>query len=294
MKWKKMGHIFVAKGEYWWAQSHAYLPTPLILNGQIRVYVAFLDKDYIGRIGYVDVMKSDPLKILRISKRPVLDVGKAGAFDEHGVSPVCVLKSKGRFLLYYFGWQREPAPGIPYRLLSGLAESEDGEYFERVSDEPILKKTKFEFHIRSAPYVIEESKRFRMWYVAGNSWIMVKGKKVPSYIIKHMESLKEDEWGEKGVPCIMPANRDEYGFGRAWVTKEKGIYRMWYSIRTISKGYRIGYAESWDGIDWVRKDDQAGIKVSEKGWDSDMICFPSLINVNGTTYMFYNGIFSKI
>ncbi len=289
MRWKKMGHIFVAKGEYQWAQSHAYLPTPLILNGRIRVYVAFLDQDYVGRIGYVEVSKTDPLNVLKISERPVLDVGKRGSFDEHGVSPACILRYRGKLLLYYFGWQREPAPDIPYRLLAGLAESEDGEHFKRVSDGPILQESKSEPYIRSAPYVIEKDGRFRMWYVAGRSWIMVKGKQVPSYVIKYMESEREDEWEDKGIPCIMPSNKDEYGFGRAWVREDKGIYKMWYSIRTISKGYRIGYAESGDGIDWTREDNQVGIDVSEEGWDSEMICFPAVIDANGKIYMFYNG-----
>ncbi|MFQ5751293.1 MAG: hypothetical protein ACE5HI_04785, partial [bacterium] len=52
---------------------------------------------------------------------------------------------------------------------------------------------------------------------------------------------------------------------------------------------RIGYAESENGLDWIRKDEEVGIEVSDEGWDSEMICYPAVISVNGTTYMFYNG-----
>jgi hypothetical protein len=32
--------------------------------------------------------------------------------------------------------------------------------------------------------------------------------------------------------------------------------------------YRIGYVESRDGLDWIRKDEVVGIDLSEEGWDS--------------------------
>jgi hypothetical protein len=64
---------------------------------------------------------------------------------------------------------------------------------------------------------------------------------------------------------------------------------MWYSIRTRSKGYRLGYAESADGRSWTRKDDEAGLDVSESGWDSEMICFACVQPTPYGTYMFYNG-----
>ena len=52
---------------------------------------------------------------------------------------------------------------------------------------------------------------------------------------------------------------------------------------------KFNYAESKDGILWVRKDGQAGIDVSRDGWDSEMICFPTIIEFKGIKYMFYNG-----
>jgi hypothetical protein len=64
---------------------------------------------------------------------------------------------------------------------------------------------------------------------------------------------------------------------------------MWYSLRRKNITYRIGYAESKDGIHWERKDNEAGIDVSENGWDSEMICYPAVIKVKGKTYLFYNG-----
>ena len=51
----------------------------------------------------------------------------------------------------------------------------------------------------------------------------------------------------------------------------------------------MGYAESQDGITWVRKDELVGIDISKNGWDSEMIEYPNVITYSGKQYMFYNG-----
>ena len=62
---------------------------------------------------------------------------------------------------------------------------------------------------------------------------------------------------------------------------------MWYSY-SIDK-YRIGYAESLDGIKWERKDEQVGITVSEFGWDSESIEHCYVFNHLNSKYMLYSG-----
>ena len=53
--------------------------------------------------------------------------------------------------------------------------------------------------------------------------------------------------------------------------------------------YRIGYATSDDGIAWTRRDDEAGIDVSEDGWDSLMVAYPHVVEHESRRYMLYNG-----
>lgn len=102
----------------------------------------------------------------------------------------------------------------------------------------------------------------------GGEWIDLEGKRVPTYQLRYLESDALMKWGDVGRICMEFENNDEFGFGRPFVIKEEGLYRMWYSIRTRSKGYRLGYAESNDGINWLRKDGEVGIDVSSDGWDS--------------------------
>jgi hypothetical protein len=70
---------------------------------------------------------------------------------------------------------------------------------------------------------------------------------------------------------------------------EHGRYRMWFSARAYGEPYTIGYAESQDGVSWVRRDELAGIARSDSGWDSEMIGHPNVIRAGGRLLMFYNG-----
>lgn len=287
--WKKLGLIYVANGKQDWATSHAYIPTSLMLDEErIRVYVAFLDSHKVGRIGFVDIDASNPLHILKISNQPVLDIGQAGAFDDNGVTPICILKYLDKLYLYYVGWQL--GVKVRYYLFMGLAISEDGgDSFQRYWRVPILERSNEELFVRTAAHVHFKDNKWKMWYIAGDRWIDVHGKQVPTYNMRYLESSDGIHWGKQGIVCLELANNDEYGFGRPFVIEEGGLYKMWYSIRTIGKGYRMGYAESLDGKNWMRKDDELGIDVSASGWDSQTISMACIQKTKYGTYMFYNG-----
>lgn len=289
MLWKKLGLVYGGRGEREWQRSHAYIPTAHLLDTErIRVFVAFLDREKIGRIGFVDVEARDPLKILDVSENPALDIGEPESFDESGVSPSCVFADNGELYMYYFGWQRRS--DVRYALLGGLAVSvDDGVRFRRVMETPILAPNDKEQFIRSAPYVLPDQECWKMWYVAGSGWIRLEGKEVPTYTLSYLESKDKKQWAGHGASCFEFTSSDEYGFGRPFVIKEASLFRMWYSIRTASKGYRLGYGESADGKSWVRKDAEVGLDVSETGWDSEMVCFPCVQETKYGTYLFYNG-----
>jgi hypothetical protein len=53
--------------------------------------------------------------------------------------------------------------------------------------------------------------------------------------------------------------------------------------------YRLGYAESNNGINWIRKDEEMGLDVTPGEFDSDAIMYSAVISVGDKTYCFYNG-----
>jgi hypothetical protein len=112
---------------------------------------------------------------------------------------------------------------------------------------------------------------------------------MPTYVIRAARSQDGVRWASVEDRCIDFRDDDEYGFGRPWVVRDGSLFRMWYSIRLRSRPYRLGYAESSDGLRWERKDDEVGIDRSEGGWDSEMVCYPCVVDVGPQRYMFYNG-----
>jgi hypothetical protein len=128
-----------------------------------------------------------------------------------------------------------------------------------------------------------------MWYVSGVRWTIVNGHPYPSNVIRSAHSTDGFSWESSDHICINFKDEDEFGLSRPWVVKDVDNYRMWYSIRCRSRPYRIGYAESEDGLNWRRMDDAVGIDRSDTGWDSEMVCYPCVVDVKGQRLMFYNG-----
>ena len=292
MKWKKLGLVYGPDGSMPWAKSHAMIPTPIRLNDEvIRVYVTFCDALGIGRPGYVDVSALDPLNVLGISQQPLLELGKPGTFDENGLLTCGVTDlGDGRMFMYYVGF--ELGTKIRYRLLTGLAISEDGgNTFARHAPVPVLERSATEMYFRGGPYCLYGPQRFRLWYIAGSEWIELDGKSMPVYDIRYAESLDGIHWPDKGAVQIPITEPDEHGFGRPCViAKPGGGYRMFYSVRRRSFGaYRLGYAESADGHVWKRLDDQLNLDVTPGAFDSDAIMYAAPIEIDGKLYVFYNG-----
>lgn len=289
MRWTKMGRVYVPDGSIAWAKQYAFPPTPhRMADGLLRIYVAFCDASTVGRLGYVDVDPRDPSRVLGVSPEPLLDIGAPGAFDENGLLPTSVVPYQDKLYLYYVGYQL--GHKLRYFQFQGLAVSEDGgESFLRARRVPVIDRSDAEMVNRTSAFVMHDAGVFKMWYVGGSDWVVARGKHLPVYNMRYLTPQDGVTWGPEGRVVLDFATLDEHAFGRPWVLKEDGLYRMFYSVRSHSKGYRVGYAESPDGVDWIRLDDRVGIDVSESGWDSEMIAYTSVVTVEGRTYLFYNG-----
>jgi hypothetical protein len=289
--WRKLGHVYCASGESPWARSHAYSPTPVLLDSgrRVRVLCAFLDSDRIGRCGWVDINPAQPSEPLSVSERPVLDVGQPGAFDEHGVTPLSAARlADGRLRLYYAGWQR--GVGVRYSLFTGVAESwDDGESFTRASEAPVLDRSDGELHIRTGGLVLPDGDGWQMWYAGGTGWLGSGADARPRYSLRHVRSPDGLDWPRAGTVCLEP-REDELGFGRPGILRRDGTLCMWYGRRSLSGAYEVGYATSEDGLMWERRDHEAHLERGSPGdWDADMVGLSSVLETPAGTFLFYNG-----
>jgi predicted GH43/DUF377 family glycosyl hydrolase len=289
MRWAKKGLVYAPDGRLGWARKYAFPPTPYLLDERtVRMYVAFCDENTVGRVGYVELNLEDPGTVLRVSERPVLDIGRPGAFDENGVLPTCIVPVGDRLYLYYVGYQL--GQRVRYFQFQGLAVSDDGgETFVRRQRTPVIDRSDQELLNRTSAFVLRENSLFKMWYVGGSEWQDVHGKMLPVYNLRYLESPDGVRWGREGRVCLDFQGDDEHAFGRPWVFRDGDRYHMFYSVRTRSKGYRLGYAESPDGRTWRRRDERVGLDVSPDGWDSQMVAYASVVRYRDRVYLFYNG-----
>lgn len=270
-----------------WACHSALTPTPVLLDDVIRVFAGFRDKDGVSRIGYVDLAAEDPSRVLYVSTEPVLDVGAAGAFDDNGVILGDVVRLDDEWRMYYVGFQL--VARAKFLAFSGLATSVDEcRTFKRVSITPIMDRSDEGMFIRAIHTALFDEGRWKVWYAAGAGWESIGGSPYPRYEIRYLESHDGVSFGREGSVCLSPAEH-EYRIGRPRVFKQGGTYRMLFTHGGLDGSYLPGYAESFDGKIWTRRDDLIGISTSETGWDAKALCYPALLAVGSARYLFYNG-----
>ena len=297
MRWVKKGVIFQTANNFEWMAHHACVPVAdKVSESVLRIYFGPRDAEGRTRTTFIEVEADNPANVLYLHDRPVLGLGELGAFDDSGAMPSCIVNQGGRKYLYYVGWNRGVT--VPYRNAIGLAASTDGGLtFERVCQGPVVDRSMSEPFFCASPFVLydEEEKAWKLWYASSTGWTVVHGRPEPLYQIKYAESADGVSWLRKNVTCL------EYTFtgeanARPFVLKENGCYRMWYCFRGSvdfrtdkTQSYRLGYAESRDGIRWERRDSEVGIERSAEGWDSIMMEYPCVYEHRGRKHLLYNG-----
>jgi predicted GH43/DUF377 family glycosyl hydrolase len=142
----------------------------------------------------------------------------------------------------------------------------------------------------SYPWVMKlNSGEYRMWYGSTRSWDAGNGEML--HVINSARSDNGHDWTPEGlaVPYELGSSQ-AFSKPSVIVDPRSGAYSMWFSCRGAEgEGYRIGYACSEDAIDWRLANAEAGITVSDRGWDSEMIEYPHVFEHAGHYYMLYNG-----
>ena len=277
------------------ASRHAQMPVPLPLaDGRMRVYFSARDEENRSRSGFFETAAAQPSKVAYVHDRPVLELGKPGAFDDRGAMASCIVPTRGDHYLYYIGFTR--GTDAPYKSEVGLAVSTDGGItFSRAQTAPILDRAPAEPLGTNSPFVRRDAGLWKMWFGSFTGWERTGQRAEPVYVIRYAESSDGVRWRRVGGDCIEPESDGEVN-ARAWVLGGDDAYRMWFSYRASldfrgnrDRSYRIGYAESRDGRRWERRDEVAGLGPSEVGWDSEMAAYGCVYDHAGATHLLYNG-----
>jgi hypothetical protein len=285
----KCGLVYSPSDNEWTHASH-----PCVAHYKEDVYVvAFTRRDSTRKshifLAYAQL--SNSAFSLITEPKHVLAPGAPGHFDCDGVISGCFVELNGECLLYYVGWQNLP-DGL-WMCDTGVATlSLDNLTATRLFDGPVLGRDRTHpLFVAATAFAVTPDNLLHCWYNSGISWQLRGDRWHHKYGLHHAVSENGIDW--KHLPGMTIPFKDEYeyAFGRPSVVKWKDRYHMWFAHRAskLIDTYRIGYAVSEDCYTWDRDDELSGIDVSEAGWDSEMICYPSVFLVNGNVSMLYNG-----
>jgi hypothetical protein len=300
-QWKKLGKVFdPTQGDYGrWMAEFAQGPATLIHEDFVRVYfstrpLADVKGQYVSYSGFVDLDRNDLFNMLRVSERPILTLGGLGAFDEFGTYPVSVIKHGSKLTAYYGGWTR--CESVPFNVAIGAAESSDnGTTFQRLGPGPVIPYTPDEPFIMSGPKIRRFDDDFVLFYIAGRKWIVDGNRPEPVYKIRMARSRDGYNWTKTGRDLIVDTIGENEAQASPDVIFLDGTFHMFFcyrhgtGYRGRDRGYRIGYASSPDLDNWTRRDEFAGLDISETGWDSEMVSYPHVFELDGKVYMLYLG-----
>src|SRR5882672_2501844 len=109
MKWNKLGKIFDPRQHKLPNDcvQFAQAPQALVFDDFVRIYFSTRSVDktsgkYLSHVAFVD-MNEAMREVIGVSGHTVIELGKLGCFDEHGIFPMNVLRHGGRVLGYTCG-----------------------------------------------------------------------------------------------------------------------------------------------------------------------------------------------
>ena len=303
--WEKKGLLFnptECEERPLWRWNFAQGENTLMYEDFIRVYFCSREKpnergETVSRVSYVDLDQDNPMNILKICDRPVLELGQLGEFDEFGTYPFSVVRHQGKIYGYYGGVTR--CESVPFNVSIGCAVSEDnGESFKKIGKGPVLTSSLDEPYMICSPKVRFYDGRWYMFYSAGKTWTQEEGRAEICYKLRMALSLDGVNWKKCGENIL----KDKLGALESQacgdVIYANGYYHMFFCYRNHmdfrknpKNSYRIGYAKSRDLLNWERDDTKAGIDVSsdKSEWDCEMVAYPHLFQCKNKTYMLYLG-----
>ena len=288
-RWRKLGLLYCppASGRHPALLTHAANPLPVPLGGDLyRVYYSGRDAANRSSVGAVDVDIVEGC-VVQDHAEPFFEHGDPGSFFADGVSIGNCYQADGAAYMLFMGW-KTPANAHWRGEIGRLRVHADGR-LTLAGDAPFMGLSSVDPISLSYPWVLRgDDGSYRMWYGSTMTWDA--GNREMLHVLHGATSRDGHRWTREGLAVPYEIGRAQ-AFSRPTVVREASRgYSMWFSCRSgCGETYRIGYASSPDAVSWQLALDSAGIDVSPRGWDSEMIAYPFVQEHAGRRYMFYNG-----
>ncbi len=184
---------------------------------------------------------------------PVIGSQDPGAWDQDRY-PLAVILVDGVYHLYFNG--RDEGASFPNAYDIGHATSSEGVSWVMDPANPVLTRGaegEWDDDSMWGAGVIHDASGFRLWYQGGDGAIYAAG---------YATSPDGSTWTKYADNPIMdagpPGSFDDGGVLPSTVMVRDGLYQMWYTSTKdsgpiVDWDWRVGYAESDDGLSWTRR-----------------------------------------
>lgn len=284
MSWKNLGRIFTPSKQKGWIFSHASLPVAHhIGKAHFRIFFSSRDRFNHSHIGYIE-FNLKQFRVNRISETSILSPGSTGSFDQNGLSMGCITQINGVPYLYYVGWG-EPVNGRFNNTLGLARWDRNLDCFVKYSNNPVLGLDTDDQLNLSYLSIIKINNKWTMYYGSHKSWGDKESDRIHG--LKTAESVDGIHWSKISEVAIDFIHENEFAIARPSVVYHNGLFKMWFCYK--GEYYRIGYAESADGVSWIRKDNDSSIEHKKTQWANKEVCYPNIFQFENRLYMLYNG-----
>lgn len=221
---------------------------------------------------------------LRWPENPIIKPDRD--YDVNGLLAPTVVYKNGKYHLWYASIDSNNTLTISYAL------SNDGFNWEKYQNNPVIKPDS------NNPYLCEKGahdpeviwnkniNRFQIWYVV-NCEPQVTG--IPRYWVKYGESDDGINWQIENQPVLSPSlNWEKEGISSPTVLLENDQYKMWYAARDSGGNWRIGYASSSDGKNWIKYQNNP-ILYPTQSWEITHIAGNDIFKDNNQYFLYYYG-----
>jgi predicted GH43/DUF377 family glycosyl hydrolase len=272
-----------------WDDYQLWGATLFYENSMFRLWYGGWSDVSAGRFG--NAFSQDCENWTKKAENPVLDPGKNGEWDDIGVSPTSVIYDEGIYKMWYSGFD-----GSHNRI--GYAISTDGINWAK----PILGLFSYGGNSNNnivvdigsggswnedtsyVPTVIkEENGQYKMWFTGARANVLTMG---------YATSPDGITWTEyPSNPVISEGTYwwENTDIHSPTVINNSGLYEMWYTGIQNNQIGRIGYANSSDGISWVKYPDPV-LDAGPSSWDNGEVFNSYVMKVHDTYEMWYVGI----
>jgi len=208
---------------------------------------------------------------------PVLSHGSPGEWDSGGAISSSIVFDGFEYQMWY-----STSEGSPGKI--GYATSSDGINWVKSLANPIIIPNNTidgETNVMD-PYVILDEGVYKMWYTSVRPYT---GSGNEVYRIAYTSTTDPINWppGQLVLRAVASSWESE-GVAQASVAKVDNIYKQWYAARDSSGSWKIGYADSLDGINWNKNLANPILFANQPSWEYSHIGGPRGLIIDQNIY----------